>query len=119
MALSVLNCSILQDSTFNPSFPIPQEMIGMVGVLDPLRGGTLNSVLMTGLQAAGFTTNPLPYAATKRFDSVVAFAKGLHDYLQAGNTFANSTPTCPSCSGDRSASGHGDTLINYLKQVRH
>jgi hypothetical protein len=93
-------------------------MIGLIGVRDTLSGGALSSVLTTGLQAAGFSTNPVSYAASKRFDSVLAFAKGLHDYLQAGHTLSNSTPTCESCSGDNSASGHGNTLINYLKQVK-
>ena len=93
-------------------------MIGLIGVHGSLGAGALNSVLTTGLQAAGFSNNSVSYAATKRFDAVLAFAKGLHDYLQAGNTLSNSTSTCKSCSGDSIASGHGDTLINYLKQVK-
>ena len=94
-------------------------MVGLIGIRGGVSDGALHSVLATGLQAAGFSINQVPYAATKRFDSVMAFAKGLHDYLQAGHTLSNSTPTCESCSGDRRMSEHGETLINFLKQVRY
>jgi hypothetical protein len=94
-------------------------MVGLIGIRDGVSDGALHSVLATGLQAAGFSINPVTYAATKRFDSVLAFAKGLQDYLQAGHTLSNSSPTCESCSGDRRMSEHGETLINFLKQVRY
>lgn len=97
--------------------PVAQEMVGLIGIRGIVGTGTLHSVLANGLQAAGFSSNPVSYAATKRFDSVLAFAKGLHDYFQAGHSLSNSIPTCDSCSGDSSPSSHGDTLINYLKQV--
>ena len=93
-------------------------MVGLVGIRGIVGTGTLHSYLANGLQAAGLNSNPVSYAATKRFDSVLAFAKGLHDYFQAGHSLSNSTPTCESCSGDSNSSAHGDALINSLKQVR-
>ena len=93
-------------------------MVGLIGIRGSVGTGTLHSVLANGLQAAGFSSNPVSYPASKMFDSVLAFAKGLHDYFQAGHSLSNTTPTCESCSGDQSPSAHGDTLINYLKQVR-
>ena len=94
-------------------------MIGLIGVRDTLNDGTLHSVLANGLQDAGFSTNAISYAATKRFDAVLAFAKGFHDYFQAGQSLSNSTPTCDSCSGKSIMSAHGDTLMNFLKQVKY
>ena len=93
-------------------------MIGLIGVRGKVKEGTLNSVLTSSLRSEGFFANPVSYNANKRFDSVLAFAKGLHDFFQDGRTLANSSASCGSCYGNERVSDHGDSLMNYLQQVK-
>ena len=97
--------------------PIPQEIIGLVGIRTVINHGTLHPVFASKLTAAGVNKTFANFEAMKTFDAVIAFAQGLHDFLQDGHSLSTESPTCGSCAGDSSSKSNGDILMAYLRKV--
>lgn len=99
------------------TFPIPDDVIGLLGIRPIINQGALNSIFTSKMATTGHSVSDITQRSVKRFDSVLVFAQGLHEFFQDGHSLSNEIPTCGSCKGDSLFKTDGEKLIEYLKQV--